>query len=151
MDFNITKMSTESFCNCPKLDPSSPLHITNLGCPHHLNEKVDPWHYTGSRKMHSESNHANFIELCKKKLPQQKLPIEIGWTGYVNANEEIFKLSNSWCLDEVGRMVILMDGYLIFQRYTQGDILLKSSNGITYNSLYDNEIDQFTTTLTSLP
>jgi len=88
------------------------------------------------------------MKLCRDKLPQQNLPIKVTSTAYIEANNKIFKLNNSWCLDELGRTVILLDGFLIFQRLIHGDRLMKSSDGRTYDLCCNDDIKDFMSKLT---
>lgn len=140
-------MDQTTSCNCgsDNQNPQSPIHFFHLGCSN--TETLDPWHYTGSKSWHSDKRSADFINLCKLKLPKQKLPIRIGWTGYINADSDIFTNSNSWCFDEQGRVVILFNKILMFQRYTEGDLLMKSKDGITYNSVTSDDLNSFTSML----
>lgn len=131
-------------CPCGQDDqsPSYPVHFTTIGCPNHEG-RMDPWQFTGLKDEHASEPHAEFIRFCKEKLPKRELPIRIGWTSYVNADSTIFNEPNGWFLDEFGRVVILLDGVLMFQRFTQGDILMGSANGISYSDVRPDNLVEF--------
>lgn len=130
-----------SACSCENLNHGDDrfINVTCLKCT--KNDVLDSWHYTGSKLFHSDDVSKNFLEFCKSKLKKKDLPITIGWTGYVNANKNIFSLENSWCTDELGRIVILIDKHLLFQRYTNGDIIMISSDGISYEQITGKVIE----------
>ncbi len=127
-------------CGCVK-DPQASIYETCVKC--YISDKLDPWHYTGTRAFHSDNESLEFISVCKQKLHRRELPIRIGWTVYVNADRSIFEQSNAWCPDEYGRTVILLDEYLLFQRYTEGDLLMKSKDGIMYDSVTSDDLKLF--------
>lgn len=129
-------------CNSQIQDPQSSTHITHVGCSVQKSG-LDPWHYTGSKLYHSDSIGASFIKLCKEKLPNTQLPIKIGWTGYINYSEELLAMTNAWCFDELGRVVILLNGEIIFQRYTEGDLLMKSTKKGAFTQVTHDNIVQF--------
>ncbi|SNW62222.1 Hypothetical protein ORPV_318 [Orpheovirus IHUMI-LCC2] len=109
-----------------------------LDCP--FEEKkvdVDPWHYVGCPNWHKCEYAKPFIDLCKDKLPNQKLPIRVGWTGYIELNSLPEKGTFAWCHDDVGRFVCLIDDVLVFQRMQNGDLLMYGRVTNTYSSFSD--------------
>lgn len=141
--------STASFCPCGQnnQDPHTIVHFTHIGCDDQ-SAVIDPWHYTGDENFHADSNGAVFIKLCKDKLPKRKLPIRIGSTGYVNCDKSDLTGPNGWCFDDVGRIVILIDGELIFQRMIKGHCMMRSTNGITFNEVTSRKYTSLTERLT---
>lgn len=85
---------------------------------------VDPWHYVGCPGWHNCGYGNAFIQLCKDKLPEEKLPINIGWTGYISLTSVPENNTFAWCTDDVGRFVCIVDGTLVFQRMQNGDLLM---------------------------
>jgi hypothetical protein len=88
--------------------------IDKLGC--------DVWHVFGYNGMNYKNGHIDkFIQRIKTQLPYVELPIDIGGTGYpklrCNASE---CPKRGWCIDNAKRLNAIIDGYLIFQRYTTG-------------------------------
>lgn len=107
------------------VDPAQrPIKVHTLGGP--PTQGVDPWNYTGNARYHKHPEHRAFIQQCQQALPQRNLPIVVGRTGYVElaAKTPLSEIANGWCYDEVGRAVIIFDGNLLFQRYTEGDVLV---------------------------
>lgn len=84
----------------------------------------DPWHYTGSESYHKCEYGQNFMDYVRKVLPRKTLPIKVGSTGYIQLTRTIETPEYCWTEDEVGRMVIVVDDVLLFQRMTKGQILM---------------------------
>lgn len=83
-----------------------------------------------------------FLQKCIETLPKKELPIAIGWTGYVNPKRDsnLENYGNCWCQDKCGRYVIVLDKYLMFQRYKNtGNIMRSPISGWSYSTL---ELDQ---------
>jgi hypothetical protein len=135
-------------CICGNQDGSF-IHVTNLACPYdHNSGPVDSFHYRGSREAHSNPTCENFINMCKQRLPNIPLPIKMGWTGYIDFEHPLYNLKNCWCTDEQGRVVILVNGTLMFQRYTEGDMLMQRSVKTPYwSELDEKDINTFLTQL----
>ena len=105
-------------------DPAQlPIKVYTLGDP--PTQDVDPWNYTGNAQYHKHPESRAFIQRCQQALPQRDLPIKMGSTGYVELTVKtpLSEIANGWCYDEVGRAVIIFAGHLLFQRYTEGDVL----------------------------
>lgn len=143
-------MSATQDCECTIQDPRSCIHVTTIACTRHQT-KPNPWHYTGNSKYHSDDNSAAFIDLCKKYLPSRELPIRLGNTGYLNMSPEDLKQPNGWCLDELGRAAILLNGVFMFQRYTEGDVLVQSTDGQMFERVTRAEINSFVPQLYGVP
>lgn len=131
-----------SECICGKQSPSSILYVRHITCRGHDNV-LDPWHYTGNASWHKDVKSEESLSFCREKLPQRKLPIWVGHTGYVNAKKDIFTELNRWCYDELGRMVVLLDGLLMFQQYQQGDLIMRSTNGQIFSSVGRDRLPEF--------
>lgn len=140
-------------CSCGLEDqhPQVPIHISHIDCSNKDNT-IDAWpfgreplggswHVTGHRSYHSDDKSAQFIKICKERLVQRQLPIKIGWTGYINSDAILSEEANGWCLDTEDRMVVIFNGMLIFQRYKEGDILMRSIDGYTYGEFRGADMD----------
>lgn len=109
-----------------------------------FDNKIDLWHVSGSPNFHENFNHRDFIEKCKKKLPQVKLPIIVGHTGYIYFDEsklDIVRKSNKcWDIDEYGRILIIINDHIFFQRMINGSILMHGSivNNESYQIGFDS-------------
>jgi hypothetical protein len=128
-------------CSCGEQDPHSPVHWTKPGCEQHR-DQIDPWHYTGNPNFHTDMESNNFIELCKLKLPQRPIDVTVSSTGYPRFNKNEM-LTPGWCLDPLGRVFIILNGRAIFQRFTEGDLLMCSDNGSLYDQLTSKDMKQF--------
>ena len=131
-----------SECICGKQSVSGFMHIIDSKCRAH-DGVLDPWNYTGNPSWDKSDKPQEFLALCKDKLPKKDLPIRIGHTGYVNANKDIFQLPNSWSHDELGRMVILLDGLLMFERYIHGDLIMGSKDGSSFSAINRDRFQDF--------
>lgn len=100
--------------------------------------EIHPWHYTGSSEWHSDSRGKALMNLVKEKLPKIDIPVTIGFTGYPNIETVIN--GYGWTTDKVGRMVILLDHTLIFQRMTEGTLLLSGSTKKGAASIFTDHI-----------
>jgi hypothetical protein len=57
-------------------------------------------------------------------------------------------MKDCWCTDEQGRVVILLDNTLMFQRYTEGDTPMQtSSSNSNWESVSATDINTFLTQL----
>ncbi len=102
----------------------------------------DPWHTSGNKNYHEDSISRSFIDLCKEKLPYRDDKIEIGWSGYPHEPKH-HSTEAYWCLDRLGRFHLITgldDPLAIFQRYTEGDVLMIYSRGWSF--MNDQRIDQ---------
>ena len=102
--------------------------INNIPCP--------SWDYEGNSKIHEDKISKDFVNNIKSKYPQVQLPIEIGWTGYIDFISDDISY-DGWCYDILGRFVAQINNIRIFQRYQNGDILmyLNPKNGLCWSSL----------------
>ena len=127
---------SDSHCLCIEHGQTftSSMRKIHLGCPLH-NTKMNEWHVRDNRSNYVDKNSAAFIALCKEKLPKKNLIFTIGLTGYVNVDRSVLDGSNCWCQDDTGRMIILVNGNLLFQRYQKGDILMLTTNGYSYSAI----------------
>lgn len=96
------------------------LKVTDILNPQQEPFPCDPWHYTGDENWHRSDYGKEFIEYCKEKLPQKSLPIKIGCTGYIDLTGPIKTPEYCWDLDQVRRIVIVIDDKLLFQRMLNG-------------------------------
>lgn len=76
-----------------------------------------------------------FMNLCKIKLIRTSLPIYVGNDGYVRWKQNKPIGVYQWDLDELGRLVFIIDDFWGFQRYIDRNILV-------YKSINDN-LDDF--------
>ena len=129
-------------CGTQNQSPTAFFHSVHVGCPD-AKDELDPWHYTGIKGFHVNSNVPKFLEECKRKLPNRELPIWVGFTGYVNAKKSIFSEHDGWCLDKLGRVVVLLNGALMFQRYLEGDLIMKSHDGNMFDSMGNDDLNTY--------
>jgi hypothetical protein len=87
---------------------------------------VNPWHYRGSTDWHTREYGKNFMKYSQEKLPKVDLPIKVGGTGYIQLTGSP-SVTRGWTKDEVGRMVVIVDDVLVFQRYTDGQVFMWGS------------------------
>jgi hypothetical protein len=133
-------------CACGNQRPDARIHFTRIGCPHE-SAALDPWHYTGIRSVHGDLQSAEFITLCKEKLPQRELPFTIGITGYLDFESDMLSETSAWCLDKLGRVAILLNGNFMFQRYVNGDYMMKYKENYGFSELKSGDIVDFTALL----
>lgn len=133
-------------CGTQNQNPGASIHVFHPGCPDQKNG-LDPWHYTGSRSYHGDLQSAEFLTLCKEKLPQRELPITLGRTGYLNFELNMLSETSAWCLDELGRVAILLNGNFMFQRYVNGDVLMKFKQYDGFSQVTDENLIVFTSML----
>lgn len=125
-------------------DPRSFVHVTT---PKTYNPAVvDSWHYVGNRSFFTDQTCADFINFCKKQLPERELPFTFGNTGYLTCDVSMLGQSNAWCLDRVGRIAILLNGTFMFQRYVEGDKLV-GTTGRGYNQISHDDLTRFSSML----
>jgi hypothetical protein len=101
---------------------------------------VDRWHTHGNANMFKNDENRNVLDLVKQRLPRIELPIYIGSTGYIELSTFINTHANCWCTDQLGRVVFVVDDVLYFQRYENGDRIMKGPLSKTcFNDLCDQE------------
>ena len=84
-------------------------------------DKLNRWH---TRGLGNESQLDPLCQLAMEKLPRMVLPVHIGNTGYIHLNSETKEFPNSWCVDDMNRVVFIFNNVLYFQRYeTSGPIM----------------------------
>lgn len=75
-----------------------------------------------------------------EKLPQGELPIHVGSTGYIHLNEQLTTFPNSWCYDELNRVVFIFNNVLYFQRYeTRGPVMHNPLSANCFNEILRSE------------
>ena len=94
-----------------------------------VSENCDPWHVHGNVKIHGTDRwEDNFEAKLKEKLPQMKLPVRIGVTGYPETTRPVRECpKRGWCLDEAQRFTAFLDGKWMFRRYTSGGPMMFNS------------------------
>jgi hypothetical protein len=98
--------------------------------------------YEQQKSVHDDKI-TQFIQDCIKRLPYKELPIGIGWTGYVNPKRgaNLADYGNCWCQDRLHRYVIVLDKYLMFQRYQNtGNIMKSPISGWSYMTLESDQL-----------
>ena len=90
-----------------------------------------------------------FMTQCRKYLSQRPLPIGIKFTGDISIHPKIFGEPNGWCFDELGRLVILLNGHLIFQHHRGEDFLIFSTNGEWYQPVTGADLAIFSQLINS--
>ena len=81
------------------------------------------WDYEGDSEFIRDKCSRTFFEDIKLKYPQIDLPIQVGWTGYIDFQSDD-KSYNGWTYDLLDRFVAQINGYRVFQRYQNGDVLM---------------------------
>lgn len=82
------------------------------------------WHVHGNRDYHTDPLGRAILELVMRVLPRNSLPITVSSTGYVNISNKVTTHADSWCTDEYGRVVFILNDCLYFQRYSVGQIIM---------------------------
>ena len=88
-------------------------------------EKLNRWH---TRGLGNTSQVDPLCRLAMEKLPRMVLPVHVGNTGYIHLNSDTKEFPNSWCVDDLNRVVFIFNNVLYFQRY-------ESSGPIMHNPL----------------
>jgi hypothetical protein len=85
---------------------------------------ISAWHYTQDASWISPNDCVNlFMEKIKKTHPKIDLPIQVGWTGYIDFETDD-RTMNGWTFDTLDRFVCQIDGIRMFQRYQLGDRIM---------------------------
>jgi len=130
-------------------DPHDIFHVTTV--QNHNPDVIDPWHYEGGFNFPWPQDAqekllmvrcGEFLRLCRIMLSHRALPFTLGSTGYLDFKDDIVRLPNAWCLDELGRVVILLNGVLMFQRY-KADNQINILTGTMRGAATSENIDQF--------
>jgi hypothetical protein len=104
----------------------------------------DPWHVHGNVSVHNNGIIDNFVESLKIKLPQVELPLKIGPTGYPYLTCPVDQAPTSgWYLDEAHRFNVIINGYLMFRRYTAGGPLMYGKLGLSPSNELSEEMVHF--------
>jgi hypothetical protein len=84
-----------------------------------------------------------FIRCCREKLPKINLPIEIGSTGLIELTGSP-SATRGWTVDRVGRMVVIVDDVILFQRYVNYEVFTWGYIDKVYptQSTFSNTVDQ---------
>ena len=91
---------------------------------------TDPCRYTGSPIWYTSPEERAYIEECKKKLPRLDYVVKVGPTGHPSDYRQMKEVG--WTYDQTGRVFISTPTHYLFQRYTQGDVLMsKTKDGTT--------------------
>ena len=90
--------------------------------PNSENLPCDASHLAGYRGSGGEE----MMSLIKEKLPRVDFPVRVGSTGYIIWSNDL--PTRGYTLDEVGRMVGVVDEIRFFQRYT-GNCMLVAHMG----------------------
>ena len=80
-------------------------------------EQINRWH---TRGLGEESTMDPLCKLATEKLPRLVLPVHVGNTGYIHLSSDVKEFPNSWCVDDLNRVVFIFDNVLYFQRYETG-------------------------------
>lgn len=88
-----------------------------------------------------------FLTKCHQNLPElHNLPIVNGCTNYPYLKEPIDLEIKGWTTITGYRLVLIIDGYILFQRYTNDSLVMYSqltSDSIVTNFREFNEYDSF--------
>jgi len=124
---------TKSFDKNPSFDvfpPSFPdqpfFKISDINNIETISEGMpcDVWHVAGNSNYHTNNINKIFIDLIKSKIKKTNLDIFVGDTGYVHWSKEKPLGTYCWDLDELGRFVAVLNDIWLFQRYTNGDVIV---------------------------
>lgn len=122
------------------------LHVSQL------TDTIDnEWHYKGHKSVFGHLPSAELLGLFKEKLPQRDLPIKNNHTGYIHLESEasIADIPNGWCYEKHGRVVVIFDKYIMFQRMMDGDIIAISEDGISYDQLRGKQLEEITSMISN--
>ena len=96
----------------------------------------DGWHVHGNTTRHASQEEDEFVKTLQTRLPKMDLPVEIGLTGYPNLTREVADCpKRGWCYDNAKRFTAIVDGYLLFRRYTAGGPLMFGPLGKPANNM----------------
>ena len=93
---------------------SPPPNTENLPC--------DAWHLGGYSNPNIDETE--MMSLIKEKLPRVNFPVKVGSTGYIIWPDKNVLPTCGYTLDEIGRMVGVVDEIRFFQRYTRNCMLV---------------------------
>lgn len=92
------------------------------------------------------------FSLVKEKLPYMSIPVYISSTGHIEFKESLIGSENCWCLDDLDRLVFIMDGILYYRRYEPSYTIVYSrlSNDRPSSILSLNEKEDLVTKLSNI-
>ena len=96
----------------------------------------DAWHVHGNSSRHANVEEDEFVKTLQERIPQIDLPVEIGPTGYPQLTRQVAECpKRGWCYDNAKRFTAIVDGHLLFRRYTAGGPLMFGPLGLPANNI----------------
>ena len=108
-------------------------YMINLEQPHQLKaENYMKWHLTGNKNYHYLPEDDPSIQSVIDHLDDLTLPypFQIGSTGYVEMTRPVPKGTFGKAIDAVGRQVLIVGEFFLFQRYIEGNLYMHTQTWI---------------------
>jgi hypothetical protein len=124
---------------------ASPVFVVPMsGLSEEEKRQYDRWNVEGNVLYH-QTREKDQVKYCVANLPQltEPYPFKVGFTGYVQLYT-IPKTKFGQAVDENNRRVFIVGDYLIFQRFTQGNVYVYTKIGETsYQAVTEEQWDEF--------
>ena len=78
-----------------------------------------------------------------KNLPQTYIPHKVSSTDYIHVKPTDVKGIEGWCTDYYERYILRYNGCIIFQRYSNRNLLMITSDGYTYREYTSDFFEKF--------